>query len=139
MTALKLDPALPWKVHLSIGGKMIGQYSTAANAELDADLHHEPCAVVFDRRFDSMEDTHAPVILPHSAHRDGYQAALAEAKEILRRSEPGAMHERPHCWLEWCERCRRETYRSESVSCAACYDPRQDVSDKDRSDNNERL
>ena len=87
MTALKLDPALPWKVHLSIGGKMIGQYSTAANAELDAWLQPEPCAVVFDRRFHSTEDTHAPVILPNEAHRAGYRAALAEAKEILRRSK----------------------------------------------------
>jgi len=87
MTTLKLDPSRPWKVHLSIGGKMIGQYSTATNAQLDADLHHEPCAVVYNRRYFTSEGTHAPVILPNEAHRAGYRAALAEAKEIRRRSK----------------------------------------------------
>ena len=83
-TRMKLDPSRPWKVRTCIGGLLVGQFTNAANAELDADLHQEPCAVVFDQ---SPHSTKAPVILPHSAHRDGYQAALADAKDILRREE----------------------------------------------------
>jgi hypothetical protein len=75
MTALKLDPSRPWKVHASIGGKMIGQYSTAANAELDAWLQPEPCAVVYNRRFDTNDGAVNPP--DNAAHRAGYRAMLA--------------------------------------------------------------
>jgi hypothetical protein len=75
MTALKLDPALPWKVRSSVGGKLLGQYSTAANAELDAKLQRECCAVVFDRRFDTNDGAvNAP---DKEAYRVGYRAMLA--------------------------------------------------------------
>ena len=72
---MKLDPARPWKVHLSIGGKMIGQYSTAANAELDAWLQPECCAVVYDRRWGINDGAvNAP---DDAAYRAGYHGALA--------------------------------------------------------------
>jgi hypothetical protein len=85
MTTSKLDPALPWKVRTSVGGKLLGQYSSAANADLDAKLQREACVVVFDRRFDLNDGA---VLAPDGeAYRAGYLAALADTKEILKRNE----------------------------------------------------
>ena len=56
-----LDPSRPWKVR--VGGKMIGQYSTEANAELDAGLQPDGCAVdVYDRRMSYTELTTAEIV-----------------------------------------------------------------------------